>query len=76
MMFQEVDMTINEISSTPLNYIKLAQNEELTVSPLDKASATLPVDSAVIQFMMQQFMNDMYSSVEECPYSVTYKPEW
>lgn len=75
-MFQEVDMTINEISSIQLNYMKLAQNEELTVSPLDKVSTPPPMKNVAIQFMMQQFMNDMYSSVEECPYSVNYKPEW
>lgn len=69
-------MAINEVSSIQLNYMKLAQHEELTVSPLDKVSTLLPVKDTAIQFMMQKFMNDMYSSAEECPYSVNYKPEW
>ncbi|HDL6960641.1 TPA: hypothetical protein PXM37_004298 [Yersinia enterocolitica] len=69
-------MAINDVSSVQLNSIQWVQNKELTVSSLDKVSPPPLVNNAAIELMMQQFMNDMYSSVEECPYSVNYKSEW
>nr|ULG19755.1 hypothetical protein 49p1_00037 [Yersinia frederiksenii] len=63
-------MTLNGISSINMNQVRLTQSQE-TVAP-----SSLLVENAAIQFMMQQFMNDMYSSVDECPFSVNYKPEW
>lgn len=68
-------MTINEIRH--VTFANTLPNQEITASPQEILShVTTNVDSSVIQFMMQDFMNDMYSSVEECPFSVNYKPDW
>jgi len=65
-------MEINAVSMAGFNH----HDDETNCSVTKKANVPYEMDNIAIQFMMQQFMNDMYSPVDECSFSVNYKPEW
>ena len=61
--------------------LQLISNDESTVSvkSLDdmvSENSESEQTTTAVQYLMQQFMNDMYSSVDECPFSVTNNQEW
>lgn len=55
-------------------------NNSTSLSESNKNSKPISMnDMAVnpsIKWMMQMFMENMYSSVEECPYAIEIKQEW
>lgn len=55
-------------------------NNSASLNESDKNSKPISMnDMAVnpaIKWMMQMFMDNMYSSVEECPYAIQLKQEW
>lgn len=43
---------------------------------LEDSLKTKTQEEILVKYMMSSFMTDMYSSEEECPYSVNNRPEW
>lgn len=64
--------TITPVTASMLqNQRHVQETDRLPVSPVPE-----DYDTLAVRFLMQQFLNDMYSPVEDCPFSVNYKPDW
>lgn len=65
------------IGSIDTAKLSVTMTDTESVTALDERIDTAnDINDIYVKYWMQDFMNKMYSSTDECPFSVTDKQEW
>lgn len=73
---------MNTINPVNLNAARVAELSNNNTSLDERVKSSQPISmnemaaNPAIKWMMQQFMEKMYSSVDECPFAIEHKQEW